>query len=105
MICLGIFKNNITYIIFLNVKKAFFLCFGLGCLSVSSSTSITKSLSISELWKIFTEYDSEFPFKYAVYHKLRSKGWILKNGIKYGCEYSNLGSFNIENYDFFNKLN
>ena len=67
-------------------SKAFFLSFGLGCLSVVDD----KSLSIEETWTRFCQFDNNFPFKYAVYHKLRSKGWILKNGLKYGCDFSNL---------------
>ena len=57
------------------------------------------NVSILDLWKKLTEFDADFPFKYAVYHKLRSKGWILKNGIKYGCDFS---KYLFINYFFLN---
>jgi tRNA-splicing endonuclease subunit Sen2 len=44
-------------------------------------------LSIEQFWSNLCELDSNFPFKYAVYHHYRSKGWILKSGLKYGCDF------------------
>ncbi|RNA01912.1 tRNA-splicing endonuclease subunit Sen2, partial [Brachionus plicatilis] len=65
-------------------EEAFFLKFGLDCLNIFKEKN---PLSIDDLWKIFISYDPNFAFKYAVYHKLRSKGWVLKYGIKYGCDF------------------
>jgi tRNA-splicing endonuclease subunit Sen2 len=67
-------------------EEAFFLSFGLGCLDVLCEME-NRNLSNLELWERFVKFDSDFPFRYAVYHKLRSKGWIIKNGIKYGCDF------------------
>ena len=66
--------------------KAFYLSFGLGCLSVICEIE-NKPLTNGELWRKFSKFDADFPFKYAVYHKMRSKGWIIKNGIKYGTDF------------------
>ena len=71
-----------------NPFQAFFLCFALGCLTVFRTN--TYRLSIAELWKNFMALDPRFPFRYAVYHKLRSKGWVLKCGLKYGCDFRKL---------------
>ncbi len=64
------------------------MAFGLGCLKVFNEQN--EEFSIQKLWEVLKEYDKEFPFKYAVYHKLRSKGWVLKYGIKYGCDFCKL---------------
>ena len=42
----------------------------------------SEELSYVELWQTLSKLDKDFIYKYIVYHKLRSKGWILKNGIK-----------------------
>ena len=60
--------------------EAFFLTFGLGCLLVSS-------MSIDDLWSKFCSYDKEFPYQYAVYHHFRSKGYVVKTGEKFGCDF------------------
>jgi tRNA-splicing endonuclease subunit Sen2 len=65
--------------------KAFFLAFALDCLTVYENEN---ELNINKLWAKLCNLDSSFPFKYAVYHKLRSKGWVVKNGIKYGSDFS-----------------
>ncbi|ORY06628.1 tRNA-intron endonuclease catalytic domain-like protein [Basidiobolus meristosporus CBS 931.73] len=31
--------------------------------------------------------DNEFVVNYAVYHYYRSRGWVVKNGVKYGTDY------------------
>ena len=61
------------------MKKAFFLSYALGCLKVFKKS---EELRYTELWQTLSNLDKDFIYKYIVYHKLRSKGWILKNGIK-----------------------
>jgi len=60
-----------------------------------------RCLTINELWTQFIEIDKYFPIKYAVYHKLRTKGWVLKSGLKYGCDFSELQLFLSYNLDEF----
>ena len=90
------FPSNSQVEEFLNLmyEEAFFLCFGLDCLTVRDSEN-NSILTSSSLWKKFVELDSQFPFKYAVYHKLRSKGWIIKNGLKYGCDFCRLNIYDL----------
>ena len=88
--------SNTPYEIYLFLLpiQAFFLVFALDCLDVIKKSNFKNSIShnnltINEIWETFLLNDQNFPYKYAVYHKLRSKGWILKCGLKYGCDFSN----------------
>lgn len=51
------------------------------------------NLSPDDLWHRFTLKDQKFPLKYAVYYYFRSSGWIVKCGLKFGCDYSELTGF------------
>ncbi|KAJ3165600.1 tRNA splicing endonuclease subunit sen2 [Geranomyces variabilis] len=98
-------------------EEAFYLAGGVGLLGVHATLNIffaTKepSLSISALWaqlrlaageeierastpqtpppsNLLTrlDLDHEFAVKYAAYHYYRSRGWVVKSGIKFGAEY------------------
>ena len=39
------------------------------------------------MWKRFAKSQPLFPYKYAIYHNFRSKGWVPKQGFKYGVDY------------------
>ncbi|CAK1555755.1 unnamed protein product [Leptosia nina] len=69
----------------LTKQEAFFLVYGLGCLQVLDSEN--KVLKVKDCWKLFAESDSSFIRKYVVYHYYRSKGYIVKPGIKFGGDY------------------
>lgn len=74
----------------LGLEEAFFLSYGLGILNVKSADG-TKDLSINEMWSLyrtmFNDEDSfQFPILYAAYHFFRSHGWVVKSGLKFGCE-------------------
>lgn len=62
------------------------MSYALGCLKVFNEND-SLELNNIELWKKLAELDKNFIYKYIVYHKLRSKGWVLKNGIKYGSDF------------------
>lgn len=72
--------------LYLMFEEAFFLSYGLGCLIVKEND---KELNISDLWKRFCwlALDGRFPCKYISYHYFRSKGWIVKSGLKYGADF------------------
>ncbi|GBL88193.1 hypothetical protein AVEN_117783-1 [Araneus ventricosus] len=72
----------------LNFQEAFFLSYGLGCLIVKDKD---KLLNLSALWTKFCELtpSGNFPVMYTAYHHFRSKGWIVKNGLKFGTDYGN----------------
>ncbi|XP_050347402.1 tRNA-splicing endonuclease subunit Sen2 isoform X2 [Nymphalis io] len=69
----------------LSLEEAFFLLYGLGCLQVINNEN--QILNIEECWKLFSESDRYFIEKYVVYHYFRSKGYIVKPGIKFGGDY------------------
>ncbi|XP_068618122.1 uncharacterized protein Tsen2 [Battus philenor] len=69
----------------LTTQESFFLLYGLGCLQILNSDN--KVLSISQCWSLFTNRDKHFLEKYIVYHYFRSKGYIVKPGIKFGGDF------------------
>lgn len=69
----------------LTTHEAFFLCYGLGCLQILNSDD--KILSTDQCWELFMKTDRNFIPKYVVYHYFRSKGYIVKPGIKFGGDY------------------
>ncbi|XP_023952330.1 uncharacterized protein LOC112056186 [Bicyclus anynana] len=69
----------------LTLQEAFFLLYGLGCLQIVNFEN--NILTIEECWKLFSETESNFIEKYVVYHYFRSKGYIVKPGIKFGGDY------------------
>ncbi|CAF0849538.1 unnamed protein product [Adineta ricciae] len=71
--------------VYLLPEETIFLQHGLGCLSVKDETN--QILSPDDLWHRFTLKDHNFPLKYAVYYYFRSSGWIVKCGLKFGCDY------------------
>ncbi|XP_078383132.1 tRNA-splicing endonuclease subunit Sen2-like isoform X2 [Oculina patagonica] len=68
----------------LSLEEAFFLSYGLGCLSVLNDSQ--KPMSLSEMWCAFCEAKQDFIPNYITYHYFRSKGWVPKMGIKYGTD-------------------
>ena len=73
----------------LELWEAFFLSYGLGCLLISDcdSDNCDEDMSIDDMWDKFCKVHPSFPQKYAVYHHFRSKGWVVKNGCKFGADY------------------
>ncbi|XP_001604779.1 tRNA-splicing endonuclease subunit Sen2 [Nasonia vitripennis] len=69
----------------LTFEETFFLMYGLGCLRVIDFDG--KFLSISETWEYFCKEQKSFLQKYVAYHYFRSKGWVVKTGLKYGGDY------------------
>ncbi|CAH4030017.1 unnamed protein product [Pieris brassicae] len=68
----------------LTKQEAFFLVYGLGCLQVFNEN---KLLTVKDCWNLFLEGDTNFISKYIVYHYYRSKGYIVKPGIKFGGDF------------------
>lgn len=69
----------------LTLEEAFFLLYGLGCLQIVDKND--QLLSIDGCWKSFSDSSCKFVEKYVVYHYFRSKGYIVKPGIKFGGDY------------------
>ncbi|XP_011883007.1 PREDICTED: tRNA-splicing endonuclease subunit Sen2 isoform X2 [Vollenhovia emeryi] len=69
----------------LTFEETFFLLFGLGCLQVIHFDG--SLLDINSAWLYFCKEKPDFLQKYVVYHYYRSKGWVVKPGIKYGADF------------------
>ncbi|XP_076755268.1 tRNA splicing endonuclease subunit 2 [Xylocopa sonorina] len=69
----------------LTFEETFFLLYGLGCLNVIDFEG--NLLDIDSAWHIFCKADKNFIPKYVVYHYFRSKGWVVKPGLKYGGDF------------------
>ncbi|KAL1007875.1 hypothetical protein UPYG_G00092840 [Umbra pygmaea] len=64
-------------------EEAFFLVYGLGCLSVYNNE---EPLSVMQLWQMFRFVQPHFETSYIAYHFFRSRGWVPKPGVKYGTD-------------------
>ncbi|XP_067667875.1 tRNA-splicing endonuclease subunit Sen2-like [Haliotis asinina] len=69
----------------LSFEETFFLSYGLGCLVVTDEKQ--RNLSLSSLWQRFCSSRADFRAKYIAYHYYRSKGWVPKTGLKFGCDF------------------
>ncbi|KAJ8712335.1 hypothetical protein PYW07_005177 [Mythimna separata] len=78
-------KVKIQEKLMLTPQEAFFLLYGLGCLQIVNLDNTL--LNIEKCWDLFTTVDKKFVLKYIVYHYYRSKGYVVKPGIKFGGDY------------------
>lgn len=69
----------------LTFEETFFLFFGLGCLQLVHFDG--NFLDINNAWFYFCKNKPDFLQKYVVYHYYRSKGWVVKPGLKYGGDF------------------
>lgn len=76
----------------LGLDEAYFLSYGLGVLSIVPEKSEDPFMNLDELWSTYRRlFDPDdlmhFPVIYAAYHFFRSRGWIVKCGLKFACDY------------------
>lgn len=64
----------------LDLYEAYFLCYALGCLTVDG-------LAIELVAEKFVSLDAQFVSKYVVYHHYRSRGWVVRSGLKFGADF------------------
>ena len=69
----------------LTPQEAFFLLYGLGCLQIVNLDNTL--LNVEKCWDLFVTADKKFENKYIVYHYYRSKGYVVKPGIKFGGDF------------------
>lgn len=75
----------------LTLHEAFFLAYGLGCLTIRSRN--LEKLSLQTCWSQFRDSHKglnvhlDFAIEYAVYHYFRSRGWVVKSGENYGTNF------------------
>ncbi|KIY52880.1 tRNA-intron endonuclease [Fistulina hepatica ATCC 64428] len=80
----------------LTLPEAFFLSWGLDCLTISSTNA---TMNLSTIWTSFQrahlrhnpdaplQFDNPFIVHYVVYHHYRSLGWVVRGGIKFCVDY------------------
>ncbi|KAJ2887156.1 tRNA splicing endonuclease subunit sen2 [Coemansia aciculifera] len=70
----------------LSFHESLFLC-QLGCLQVRDPQGT--EYSYEALWRLFCKVDrsSEFALKHAAYYYYRSKGWVVRSGLKFGSDF------------------
>lgn len=76
----------------LGLDEAYFLSYGLGVLSIVPEQSEDPFLNLDQLWstyrRLFNPDDlMQFPVIYAAYHYFRSRGWVVKCGLKFACDF------------------
>ncbi|CAK9828092.1 tRNA-splicing endonuclease subunit Sen2 [Anthophora retusa] len=69
----------------LTFEETFFLLYGIGCLNLIDFDG--NLLDVDHAWHLFCKTDQNFIPKYVVYHYFRSKGWVVKPGLKYGGDF------------------
>ncbi|CAH1270968.1 TSEN2 [Branchiostoma lanceolatum] len=75
--------NRVGESLQLSLEEAFFLSYGLGCLSVLDGPGCP--MTLKDMWQRFMQTQHNFLPNYIVYHYLRSKGWVPRAGVKYGA--------------------
>ncbi|KAK3923974.1 tRNA-splicing endonuclease subunit Sen2 [Frankliniella fusca] len=68
------------------LEEALFLSYGLGCLYIFD-VSGQKVLNHDEFWALCLEVDTRFIERYVTYHHFRSKGWVVKSGLKFAGDF------------------
>lgn len=77
-------------------EEAYFLSYAFGMMAiVDEAVAGTVELQVyglADLWRRFSqlyqpEDKSAFAARYAAYHFFRAKGWVVRNGFKFGTDY------------------
>ncbi|KAL7648678.1 UNVERIFIED_CONTAM: hypothetical protein RMT77_000585 [Armadillidium vulgare] len=66
-------------------EEALFLSYTLGVLILTNEED--NEMTIDDMWSSFYKLRKNFPAMYAVYHHMRCKGWVVKNGFKFGADW------------------
>ncbi|KAJ0174635.1 hypothetical protein K1T71_009743 [Dendrolimus kikuchii] len=78
-------KIKIQEKLILSLEESFFLIYGLGCLQIVNTDN--SLLNIEQCWTLFDLTDKKFIKRYVVYHYFKSKGYVVKPGIKFGGDF------------------
>ncbi|KAL0259005.1 tRNA splicing endonuclease subunit sen2 [Diplodia seriata] len=83
----------------LSLEEAFFLTYGLGVLEVVAARTkkTVEPLQLFQLCRSLSYFppssalqvrpDDPFLLKYVVYHHFRSRGWVVRDGVKFSVDY------------------
>ncbi|WAR16132.1 SEN2-like protein [Mya arenaria] len=69
----------------LSLEEAFFLMYGLGCLTVQTENQ--PEIKIAAFWRKMCERQGRFLPHYVAYHYFRSKGWVPRSGLLFGTDF------------------
>ncbi|RZF36868.1 hypothetical protein LSTR_LSTR004556 [Laodelphax striatellus] len=69
----------------LSLEEAFFLSYALGCLHVVNLDGTF--MTLTEMWQTYKHTKPTFVSSFIVYLHFRSKGWVVKSGLKYGGDF------------------
>lgn len=70
--------------LYLDICEAFYLSYALGCLTVSD---VGRDLPLLRMWQKYSQLEPDFIYRYAAYHYLRAKGWVVRGGHPLGCDW------------------
>lgn len=86
----------------LTLQEAFFLQYGVGCLSLHTSTEdVITPITVEAAWRMYCQVstggiatsavplrpDNPFIINYVAYHHYRSLGWVVKTGVKFAADF------------------
>lgn len=79
-------KEEEKEVLQLSLEEAYFLSYAFGVLVVKDKD---QPLDLMRLWHKCCEIhpSQNFPVMYTAYHHFRSKGWIVRSGIRYGSDF------------------
>lgn len=80
-------------VLLLSAVEAFYLAFGsapsrLSLVAEVSDEASPEVLSDVQCWTIFCAWDALFPQLYAAYRSLRLAGWNIRDGVKFGVDFT-----------------
>ncbi|RYY36048.1 hypothetical protein EON62_02060, partial [archaeon] len=55
--------------------------------SAASDDGTEHALTADQLWSIFCARIANFPARYAVYRHYRTAGWVVRDGLAFGCDF------------------
>jgi len=79
-------ENGLHRELHLELCEAFFLAYGLGCLTVKSTEG--NEIGLQEMWQMFCAIEEDFPPRYRVFHHFRTEGWVVRSGYKFGADWN-----------------
>lgn len=79
----------------LSFEEAYFLSYAFGLMAISDEAvpgTVQEVYGLADLWRRFSQLyqpddQNAFAARYAAYHFFRSKGWVVRNGFKFGTDY------------------
>eukprot|EP00002_Diphylleia_rotans_P002194 TRINITY_DN11367_c0_g1_i1.p1 TRINITY_DN11367_c0_g1~~TRINITY_DN11367_c0_g1_i1.p1 ORF type:complete len:274 (-),score=43.21 TRINITY_DN11367_c0_g1_i1:176-997(-) len=78
-------RDQLAEVLILMPEESLFLMHNLCCLRIFDGDHC---LSVEELWTRLVHQNSLLPYSYVSYFHLRIKGWNVRSGLKFGCDFA-----------------